>query len=97
LALHFSDYSFLVHHPVNRDGLQLLAHAMASDFTATRQFSQREHLVFSLWIKLHALIRLGVSPPTLGHYLLWTVFENYRSSSNVGATFFRGVNFLDKK
>jgi hypothetical protein len=26
--------------------------------------SQREQLVFSLWIKLHALIRLGVSPPS---------------------------------
>jgi hypothetical protein len=32
LALHFSDYSFLVHHLVNRDDRQLLAHAMASDF-----------------------------------------------------------------
>jgi hypothetical protein len=30
-TLHFSNYSFLVHHPVNRDGWHLLAHAMASD------------------------------------------------------------------
>jgi hypothetical protein len=38
----FSDYSFLVHHPVNRDDQKLLAHAMASDFTVAWQFSQRE-------------------------------------------------------
>jgi hypothetical protein len=29
----FSNYSFLVHQPVNRDNRQLLAHAMDSDFT----------------------------------------------------------------
>jgi hypothetical protein len=29
----FSDYSFLVHHPVNRDDRHFLALAMASDFT----------------------------------------------------------------
>jgi hypothetical protein len=28
----FTDYSFWVHHLVNRDGRHLLAHAMASDF-----------------------------------------------------------------
>jgi hypothetical protein len=44
LAFHFSDYSFLVHHPVNRDDRHLLAHAMASEFTVTWQFSQREQL-----------------------------------------------------
>jgi hypothetical protein len=38
LALHFSDYSFLVHHPVNRDDQHLLAHALASDFTVTWQY-----------------------------------------------------------
>jgi hypothetical protein len=32
-ALHFSNYSFLVHHPVNWDDWHLLARAMASDFT----------------------------------------------------------------
>jgi hypothetical protein len=53
-AIHFSDYSFLVHHPVHRD---LLAHAMASDFTVAWQYSQREQLFFhyasnSLPIKL---------------------------------------------
>jgi hypothetical protein len=32
-ALQFFNYSFLVHHPVNRDGRHLLAHAMASEFT----------------------------------------------------------------
>jgi hypothetical protein len=31
----FSDYSFWVHHPVTRDDRQLLAHAMASDFSVT--------------------------------------------------------------
>jgi hypothetical protein len=36
-ALHFSNYSFLVHHPVNRDDRQLLAHAMASDVTVAWQ------------------------------------------------------------
>jgi hypothetical protein len=40
----FSDYSLLVHHPVNRDDRHLLAHAMASDFTVTWQYSQREHM-----------------------------------------------------
>jgi hypothetical protein len=40
-----SDYSFFVHHPVNRDDRQLLAHAMASDFTVARQFSQLEFSV----------------------------------------------------
>jgi hypothetical protein len=39
------------------------AHAMASDFTVTWQFSQREHF-FLLWIKLHTLIQLVVSPPS---------------------------------
>jgi hypothetical protein len=34
LALHLiSDYSFWVHHLVNRDDQHLLAHAMASDFS----------------------------------------------------------------
>jgi hypothetical protein len=33
--LFYYDYSFLVHHPVNRDDQHLLAHAMASDFTVT--------------------------------------------------------------
>jgi hypothetical protein len=42
----FSDYSFLVHHPVNWDDQHPLAHAMASDFTVARQFSQREQLFF---------------------------------------------------
>jgi hypothetical protein len=31
-----SNYSFRVHHPVNRDGRYLLAHAMASDFSVMR-------------------------------------------------------------
>jgi hypothetical protein len=39
----FFDYSFRSHHPVNWDDWHLLAHAMASDFTVTLQFSQREH------------------------------------------------------
>jgi hypothetical protein len=33
LVLHFSDYSFLVHRPVNCDDRHLLAHAMTSDVT----------------------------------------------------------------
>jgi hypothetical protein len=33
----FSDYSFRVHHLVNRDDRQLLAHAMASDFSVAWQ------------------------------------------------------------
>jgi hypothetical protein len=36
-TLHFSDYSFMVHHPVNRDDRHLLAHAMASDFSVAWQ------------------------------------------------------------
>jgi hypothetical protein len=45
----FSDYSFRVHHLVNRDDRHLLAHAMASDFSVTKRT-----IVFSLRIKLHA-------------------------------------------
>jgi hypothetical protein len=33
LAFHFSNFSFWVHQPVNRDGQHLLAHAMATDFS----------------------------------------------------------------
>jgi hypothetical protein len=36
-ALHFSNYFFLVNHPVNWDDRHLLAHAAASDLTVTRQ------------------------------------------------------------
>jgi hypothetical protein len=54
----FSNYSFLAHHPVNWDDWYLLAHAMASDITVTWQFSQREHLLFSLRFKLHALDKI---------------------------------------
>jgi hypothetical protein len=45
-AHHFSDHSFCVHYPVNRDDRHLLAHAMVSDFSVARQFSQREQLFF---------------------------------------------------
>jgi hypothetical protein len=38
----------LFHHLVNKDDWHLLAHAMASDFSFPRQFSQREPLVFGL-------------------------------------------------
>jgi hypothetical protein len=55
LALQFSQYSFLVHHPINPDDRHLLTHAMASDFSVTWQFSQIKHLFLLLWIKLHAL------------------------------------------
>jgi hypothetical protein len=43
LVLHFSDFSFLVHRPVNQDARHLLAHAMASDFKVAWQYYQREH------------------------------------------------------
>jgi hypothetical protein len=35
----FSNYSLIVHHPVNRDDRHLLAHAMASNFTVAWQYS----------------------------------------------------------
>jgi hypothetical protein len=54
LALHFSNYSFLVHHPVNQDDWHLLTHTMASDFTVACQYSQRILLFFLLRIKLNA-------------------------------------------
>jgi hypothetical protein len=38
MALHFSDYSLQVHHPVNRDDQHLLANAMASDFSVAWLF-----------------------------------------------------------
>jgi hypothetical protein len=50
LALHFSQLFFLVQH---RWGWHLLAHEMASDFTVTCQFSQRELIFFSLRISLN--------------------------------------------
>jgi hypothetical protein len=34
----FSDHSFWIHHPVHQDDRHLLAHAVASDFSATWQF-----------------------------------------------------------
>jgi hypothetical protein len=49
-----------------------------SDFTVASQYSQREQLFlfFFLWIKLYALIRLGVSPPSLnGEIILLHVKE----------------------
>jgi hypothetical protein len=46
LLLRGRDYSFLVHHPVKQDDRHLLARAMASDFSVTWQFSQREQLFF---------------------------------------------------
>jgi hypothetical protein len=60
----FSDYSFWVHHLVNWDDQHLLANAMASDFSVAWQCLSKRTIGFSLWIKLHALIRLGVSPPS---------------------------------
>jgi hypothetical protein len=37
LALYFSDYSFLVHHPFNHADRHILARAMASDFSVAWQ------------------------------------------------------------
>jgi hypothetical protein len=34
----FSDFSFLVHHPVNQDDRHLIARAIASDFTVEWQY-----------------------------------------------------------
>jgi hypothetical protein len=60
----FSDYSFRAHHLVNQDDRHLLAQAMASDFSAAWQCLSKITIVFLLRIKLHALIRLGVSLPS---------------------------------
>jgi hypothetical protein len=60
----FSDYSFWVHHRVNQYDRQLLAHALPSDFLVARQYLSNRTIGFLLRIKLHALIRLGVSPPS---------------------------------
>jgi hypothetical protein len=45
-ALHFSDYSFWVYHPVYRDDWQLLAHAKAFDFSVTWQCLSKKTIVF---------------------------------------------------
>jgi hypothetical protein len=58
------DYSFWVHHFVNQDDRHLLAHAMANAFSVTWQYFSQRTIVFLLWIKLHTLIRLGVSLPS---------------------------------
>jgi hypothetical protein len=50
----FSDYSFWVHHLVNQDDRQLLAHAMASDFSVAWQCLSKRTIGFLLRIKLHA-------------------------------------------
>jgi hypothetical protein len=61
----FSDYSFQVHHLVLT---RMTGCSLHMQWPLTSQLhgsvSQREQLVFSLRIKLHALIRLGVSPPS---------------------------------
>jgi hypothetical protein len=62
LAFHFSDYSFPVHHPVNCDDQDLLARAMASDFSVAWQCFSKRTIGFLLRIKLYALVHLGVSP-----------------------------------
>jgi hypothetical protein len=68
----FSDYSFLVHHPVNRGDLYLLTFVMASDYSVSRQFSRREKIVFSLWIKHHTQLgffsNFSCSPHILGYF-----------------------------
>jgi hypothetical protein len=50
----FSNYSFWVHHLVNQDDWQLLAQAMASDFSVAWQCLSKKTIGFSLRIKLHA-------------------------------------------
>jgi hypothetical protein len=60
----FFEYSFRVHHLVYQDDQQLLAHAMASDFSVAWQCLSKRTIGFLLRIKLHALILLGVSPPS---------------------------------
>jgi hypothetical protein len=64
LALHFSDYSFGVHQPVNQADRHLLADAMTSDFSVALQCLLKRTIGFSLQIKLGALIRLGASQPS---------------------------------
>jgi hypothetical protein len=57
-APHFSDYSIWVHHPVNQDDRQLLAHAMASDFSVAWQFSRGEHFL-NVTLKMFLLLFLS--------------------------------------
>jgi hypothetical protein len=42
----FSYYSFLIHHPVDRDDWHLLAHVMASDFSVTWHFLSKRTIFF---------------------------------------------------
>jgi hypothetical protein len=56
----FPNYSFWVHHPVNRDDWHLLANAMASDFSVTWQCLSERTIDFSLRIKLHAKTLKGL-------------------------------------
>jgi hypothetical protein len=46
LALHFSDYSFRIYHLVNQDDRQLLAHAMAYDFSVPWHCLSKRTIVF---------------------------------------------------
>jgi hypothetical protein len=80
-ALHFSDYSFWVHHHVNRDDWQLLAHSMASDFSVAWQCLSKRTIVFLLRIKLQARSQFLV--PTS---IFWKWFD-YFSLGKIFPTF----------
>jgi hypothetical protein len=84
---------FWVHHLVHQDDRQLLAYAMASDFSVAWQCLSKRTIGFLLWIKLHALIRQGVSPPSFdtGAWngvlwkLAWPRFEPWSPKWHTGA------------
>jgi hypothetical protein len=68
---------FSVHHLVNRDDRHLLAHAMCNGLwlLSCMAVSLKENnCFFPLRIKLHALIQLGVSPPS-------SVLQKFRVTS----------------
>jgi hypothetical protein len=83
-ALHFSDYSFWVHHLVNRDDRQLLANAMASDFSVAWQCLSKRTIVFFVMDKLHALVIAfyevdGLAPAVVNRVVAFLIASDVNS------------------
>jgi hypothetical protein len=85
----FSDYSFWVHHLVNRDDWHLLANAMASDFSVAWQCLSKRTIVFLLRIKLHSL----KSDHICMYLNIWLFLSIYSSGSNKNRPFFAAKIF----
>jgi hypothetical protein len=75
----FPNSSFWVHHPVNGDDRHLLAHAMAFDFSVTRQLlSKRTIVVFIMDQTPFQMIKLDqYFSAFLLHTIGWSIFRPF--------------------